>query len=462
MRRALAERPAGLWFVLFLFVNLAFDLGGGTNASSRFAALAAMAEDHSFRIDRYSGWTADWAKTPDGGTYSNKAPGPVLFAFPLYWVVDKTVTYGLPDRSARDQARKRIQFTALKILAFLLQVIPYFWLTAAFLVWLRERDVSPRARHLAALLMLFGNSAAVFLNSYFGHGMAAAFVLALAFAWVKRWPLVVGLAFGGAVLCDYATALLLLPLVWVIREDKHRLSVGDWSLIALGGLMPFLLWVGYHAACFGGPFALPMKFQNPNFVDVPKGIYGVLHWAPDPKVLWQLVAGGSRGLLWTNPWLLPLAVAMFLLWRRHTPWADVNSEPRVALGNLAFGGLFLMWLLNGAFGAWQGGQTVGPRYLVAVLPLFGPIAALAYDRLTGPMRAWLWTTVAMAAALSVFIFLSNAVPDPGTALWPYFLGKLFAGPSLTAILRTGLLVSGGVVAVIVSLRQWRRADLDRL
>ncbi len=460
VQRALADRPTGFWFALFLFVNLAFDLGGGTNASSRYATLAALAEDHSFQIDRYVTWTADWARTPDGHYYSNKAPGPVLLAYPLYWGIDKAITFGKHTREARDEVRKQSKFTVLKILSLVFQVIPFFWLTAAFTVWLRRKDCSPGARHLSALLMLFGCTASLFLNSYFGHGLAAVCLLGMAWAWVHRSLFWVGLFFGFAALCDYPAALLILPLIAVLRQERHRLSLGDFGLVVIGGVIPFLAWTGYHTACFGGPFTLPMKFQNPDFVDVATGgIYGVLHWLPDPKAMFELVFGGSRGLLWTNPWIVPLALSMLLLWRRHTPWADANSSDRVSLGKLAFGGLFAMWVLNAAFGAWHGGQTVGPRYLAAVLPLFGPVLALAYDRMTPPLRLWCWLGVAAAFLLNLFVFLSNAVPVPGVALWPYYFQQLFLGPSLTALLRAALLLLGGAVVFTIFVKIWRRASL---
>jgi hypothetical protein len=460
VQRALADRPTGFWFVLFLFVNLAFDLGGGTSASSRYATLAAMAEDHSFKINPYVEWTGDWARTPDGNFYSNKAPGPMLIGFPLYWVLDKVVTTGKPNREARDLARKKYKFTILKIMSFLLQVLPFFWLAAALTVWLRQENVSPGARHLSALLMLFGSTASLFLNSYFGHGMTAVFLLAMAYAWVRRRAFLVGLAFGAAVLCDYTTVLLAVPLIWILREERHRLSWGDFSLVGLGGLLPFIAFVGYHIACFGGPFTTAMNFLNPEFIDVPGGaLHGIFHWLPNPRVMIELLFGGSRGLLWTNPWVWPLAVAMLLLWRRHTPWADANSASRTSLGNLAFGGLLALWLLNSAFGGWYGGHTVGPRYLAAVLPLFGPVLALAYDRMTSGTRALCWLGVLAAVLLNILIFLSNEVPSPGIALWPYYFEKLFLGPSLTALLRSALLVLAGAVAFGLFTRYWRKTGL---
>jgi hypothetical protein len=458
LHRALADRPAGFWFVLFLFVNLAFDLGGGAGPGSRFATLAAMAEDHSFRINPYVEWSTEWARTPDGGYYSNKAPGPMLIGFPLYWAADKVVTWKATTRAERDKARRTARFTLLKVLSYLIQVLPFFWLTAAFVVWLRRENCSPGARHLAVLLMLFGNTGSLFLNGFHGHGLAAVFLLAMAYAWVRRSPLLVGLAFGGAVLSDYGAALLLLPLLWVLRQERHRLSWGDFSLVAIGGFLPLVGWMIYHGASFGGPFTLPWKFQNPALGAASSGPFGILNWWPRPGALVELVFGGSRGLVWTNPWIVPLALSMFFLWRRHTPWADANSATRVSLGNLAFGGLFLSWISAAALNAWHGGQTVGPRFFAAVLPLFGPVLALAYDRMTPGLRLGAWVGVLAAVVLNAFVFLSNAVPQAGVALWPYYFQTLFFGPSLTALLRAGSLLLVGAVAFALFVRYWRKVS----
>lgn len=111
--------------------------------------------------------------------------------------------------------------------------------------------------------MLFGSTASLFMSSFFGHCMAAACVLALCLALVKRRYAWAGLAFGLALLSDYSSALLLPGLLTVALVRERR---GHWARtlgqIAAGGVVPGVFWVAYHGACFGGPFTSFTRFAS--------------------------------------------------------------------------------------------------------------------------------------------------------------------------------------------------------
>src|SRR6266513_2608200 len=214
--QALFASPYRGWVLIFLLSNAVIDLDYGTNPESRFATLCAMVEDHSFRIDHYKERTIDWACTPDGHYYSNKAPGPMLLAYPAFWLFDKIITSGKADRAARDAARIEHRRVSLRVLSFLFQTLPFAILASVGLSWLEAAGGAPKAAvHLSAVAMLFGNTASLFMNTYFGHAMAAACVLALCLALRKRWYVWSGLACGLALLSDYSSALLLPGLVLV-------------------------------------------------------------------------------------------------------------------------------------------------------------------------------------------------------------------------------------------------------
>lgn len=101
----LARNPARDWAILFLAIQCLVSVEGYTNAYSRWASLAAMVEDHSLHIDRYYQHTIDWARTPRGHYYSNKAPGPALLGYPLFWLMDRVSTRSATTREQRDRER---------------------------------------------------------------------------------------------------------------------------------------------------------------------------------------------------------------------------------------------------------------------------------------------------------------------------------------------------------------------
>jgi hypothetical protein len=84
----LAAVPIWPWCLAFALMCVAVWHDGGTNAASRFAMLRAMSTRCTFQINRYLDWTVDWARTPDGRYYSNKAPGAALVAVPATWLAD--------------------------------------------------------------------------------------------------------------------------------------------------------------------------------------------------------------------------------------------------------------------------------------------------------------------------------------------------------------------------------------
>ncbi len=132
------KSPCRGWVLIFLVSNTLISFPNSTNPNSRLAALCAVVQDKSFRIDNYQGWTIDWAQTPDGHYYSNKAPGPMLLGYPVFWLIDKWLTFNELDRAARDQLREASSSITLKLLSLLFQVIPFAIFVALALALLEK------------------------------------------------------------------------------------------------------------------------------------------------------------------------------------------------------------------------------------------------------------------------------------------------------------------------------------
>lgn len=400
----------------FLLVSLSRIDDGGTNARARFATLRAMSDDHTFRIDRYVDWTEDWAQTPDGHYYANKAPGPTLIAFPVFWAIDRALyetQSRYPDEQGRRQAPRGVHKVAVSTL---FQVLPFLALSLLALAAAMPAEAGGAAWFTAAVAILFGNTSAALMSSYMGNPFAAMAMMGLAYAYLRGNVAGVAFAFGWALLADYPVAALLLPLailLWPELRAQGAARVG--RSVALGALPPAALWCWYHTACFGSPFAMPFQFHVAALagtVNGSAGLWGKTSLIPNPEWLYELIAGPSRGLLYTQPWLLLCAVLPFA-WR--IPETRVRRLFRFAVFSLA-----LLLCENAGFPGWHGGGSPGPRYLGAVLPLFGLFIPHLFLRGPAWVRAALGGTVLVSLALRALIYATWILP-PVEPLWPYYV-----------------------------------------
>jgi hypothetical protein len=457
----LRQNPVSHWCVLFVVLSTTVSLhDNNVNPYSRYALLSAIAEDHTLAIDAYRKDTCDWSHAPDGHYYSNKAPGAALLALPFYLPVDALVVAHAGDRATRDARRLQARDAVLDYLAIVMQVIPFALLVMVGASLLTTAGASRPALELAALAVLFGNTASLLMNMFYGHGLTVVLTLGLALAGHRRRFFWVGLLLGLAVLTDYSSALfapIVLGFALAPGSPTAASRPARLARLGLGGLAPFLLFVGYHKLCFGGAFTLPNKYQNPVFVEVgQRALWGVIDFLPNPRVAYALLFGPGRGLLFTQPWVLVLTLLLpGLLWRRRL------GETRRALGRillpLGFLGLLLLFLMNASFGGWHGGVCPGPRYLSAALPLVGLALGLAYDRLPRPARAVLWLTVLPSLVIFAIVWAGDVAVWPQHQIWRRCHETLYKFGLVKSYLRLGWIGLAFAVTALVALARLRLA-----
>jgi hypothetical protein len=407
----------------YLLVNLTTIDDGGTNANARFATLRAMGDELTWRIDNYQDWTLDWARTPDGHVYSNKAPGPTLIAFPVFWAIDRLlfpVQSKILDEKGRRQAPRGIHKVAITTI---FQVIPFLFLCLLLIKAAYPQNLKRNHFLFCAVAMLFGNTAAVLMNSYVGNPFAALWMVGLAYAYLKQKPAWMAFCFGWMVLSEYLAGALLLPFLWLVYGDRKELGWGYLSSrITLGAALPAALWCWYHITAFGGVFALPFQFEvaaivgnvGENNTSIWGGITSLL---PNPVWLFELLFGFSRGILFTQPWILLLLAFAPACYRR----LEGVRLKRLFLFSLA-SFLVVLWF-NAGFPGWHGGGSPGPRYMAAALPLLGlfvpALLAISSPLLSGA----LFLSLMMSFLFRALVYATWILPPP-VALWPYYLAGI--------------------------------------
>jgi hypothetical protein len=418
--RWIGENPALPWGVLFIAVCVGVTQYGSTNAQSRYAALRAITERHVLYIDDYLDWTLDWAKAPNGHFYSNKAPGPVFLGLPVFALTDVLAHFYDAPRLDVHRRLPYPRYVQQLTQILCLQIIPFFVLVLWVCRRLQKDRVDPSAVHFFALASLFGNTAAIYMNSNFGHGVASLLFLGAVFFWYERRYLLTGMFLGFSLLSDYGVvfALPFFPIATLWRERKITCVVE----IGAGAVPAAALWIWFHSTAFGSPFATANQFTNP----AQGGDYSPV---PSLAYVWRLLFSSSRGLLFTQPWVFAVFSLPFLPAVR-----GARGLSLLAVGSLAG----LLWM-NGGFSSWHGGWCVGPRYLSVVFPAMAFALALVWRDLPAWAHAGLWLLLGVALAFRILVFpFSNLAPEVN--LWTYHLSKFTEEHSAISFVRLGMAI----------------------
>ena len=340
----------------------------------------------------------------------------MLIGYPYFWVVDqiKAITIeGFREKGYLDKLT--IGYEHKVALPLIFQMLPYCLLVLLTSKYLREGGAGSPAILFTTIALLFGNTAALFMATWFGHGMAAWLTLAAYLALhYKRYRLS-GLLIGFGILSDYSIALFLIPVLVSLvyqKEINGQLIVQ----VVTGALLPGILWIWYHTVNFGHPFALPNTYQNPIFGSSLGGQFQL----PSPYYLIVLLFGDQRGILYTQPWVLMIGVVII---HRLIYVNKSILNHRLALISLV--GLVLLLIMNSSFVGWHGGSTPGPRYLSAAFPLFAVLAGAIYTHLVPWERHLLWVSLGVSVIFGGLVYGTTILAHEYYTIWTWLLDVIF-------------------------------------
>jgi hypothetical protein len=436
------KNPALPWVFLFLFISLFVTQYGGTNARARIASLRAITENGSLHIDAYRDWTVDWALSPNGHYYSNKPPGALFIGLPIFALTEipeRILQNGKKDAYGRQHEPSYWQHLVLILCT---QLLPFSFLILIITRFLASQGIPLAAQHFFVLAALMGNTAAIYMNCYFGHGLSALLFLAAFYCWHgKKW-LLSGFFLSWCMLNDYGTIFVLPAFLFATIWRERNLKFLPTAL--LGAAPAALLWCWYHTVSFGSPLALASHFTNPEqMYQVPEraNLWGTYSIFPHPDFLWRLLFSSERGLLHTQPWLL-FAIPFFLFLKDRVLFSGAC---------LLFGGLAGLLWMNAGFGGWHGGWALGPRYPSLIFPAFALMIALMWNHLPRIAHYILWSSLLVS-----LLFRWLVLPFPNIAplvpLWSFHIEKIRNASSLTPILRLSLAGIAAALALIWALR----------
>jgi MFS family permease len=200
----------------------------------------------------------------------------------------------------------------------------------------------------------------------------------------------VGLALAGSSRMQLAPAIAVV-LAGTFARAGWRPALLSASIVAAGAaalIRVNLLW-------FGSPLG-----AAPLLEALHDSVHAVSHsFRLSVDGLAGLLASPSRGLLVFSP------IVLVTLWSvRDLAAAGWRSPLRWCVT-----AAFVQFLLYASYSVWWGGHTYGPRYMLDVLPLLAPVAAVGLARIHGPI----WTGLAgTALAWSILAAATGAFGFP--------------------------------------------------
>jgi hypothetical protein len=398
----------------------------GAQQASRWALTAAVWDDHTISIDRFSELLDVDAAASGGRLYSDKAPGQPFLAVPAYALY--RAVGGEPAAAERKTGHLGLWWVSLWSAA-----VP----AAALAVLMRRlaAEVAPRWAPAAALSLALGTLLLPFATVLFSHVLAALLGL-VAFLLLRprdasppRLALA-GLTVGVGVLVEYTVALVAVVLfaVTVVRHRRGAVA------FAAGGLVAAALLAAYLDAAFGGPFQVSYRHSVTFGEYHREGLVGVR--LPDLAMLVRVLLG-ERGLFVLTPIVLAGAVGAVALVRRQ------GRTPARLAGGVGLALLAAFVLLQAGWLNPTGGASPGPRYVVPALPFLAPGVALAFARRP---RVTIAAALVGVATMTLATFTAPLVARDAVA-FPVWLARLADGNSVDTLLTLRF----GASAVLVPL-----------
>jgi hypothetical protein len=432
-------RPSrSLQLRLFVTCWLIFVLHFATDIVREHYLSFSLAEDYSFRMDKYLGFHVDIFDTPGHGAHIGNNPGVSMVGAIPYWltrpVIDRIVAAVNSRRASTeppaevtydDPRPRRVEFyrkvyrqgldVQFGLAAAVIQALFMAPLSAfaavVMLNVLSAVGLATRTSLLGAFLYALGTpiffrTAFINQNLFIAHLTLFGLVALWRPGGYPQWRNEIAYAFAGfmggySVLSDYSGLVVLAWLGLYAAWDAWQsggISAATRSALwyAAGAAGPILLLLFYQWRAFGSPWYPGQHYMPPvEWIDI--GYQGV-GW-PEWKLLAMLLFDTRFGLVTTTPWLV-LSVWGFWSSLTRPAWLPRRESLMLASFSLAFLAFF------SAVQYTQLQWVTGIRYIVPILPALFLPAFLALLRLPPALQ---FPIIVLAFAESWALSMARAI-----------------------------------------------------
>lgn len=468
--------PHGVAIGLFLLVWLSCvwfgSYEGNPNSATRMFAAISLVERGDATIDEFETLTIDKAEFK-GHIYTDKMPGMTLLAMPSVWVANAVTgersdgfRYGLRDPAFGDFLRLRQLLTIATTSAILIALAAVLLLDMAAGI-----TGSAKAGLVAALSYAMATPAWGWSTTLFGHAPVGALLLIAAWAVWRgtsgprelarlRYPIMLGATLGLALLIEltavFPASVIGLWAIWRTRAlppgEKLRLA----AITALSGAVLFSPMLVYNQIAFGQWFRIGYQGVV-GFDGMNQGLFGLTY--PRLDILFQLIAGPHRGLIFVAPILILAPIGLSRM---------IRTPAMRDLGIMAAALAIVMLLYNASYFYWNGGFSTGPRHAMPAMAFLALGLGPLWTGSGRGARRWIGGLLAISAFVNLAIAAAEVTAPDSIAfpLWDPIL-KHFLTLQIRTVpsdwwgWKTGFgLALYLVVALPLFWLVWRGADLS--
>ena len=411
-------------------------------ANSRANLVYAFVDKGVLYIDDYHENTGDKAcfagadytgdsPCEDGHYYTDKSLGPSLLALPFYTVftkiaalppIERFISSGsglgnfedtLNPDGAGIRPEAMYQGMALAFMTFFAMALPSAVLGAVVFLFAARFTTRDSYAFILALAFGLGTMAFPYSNVLYQHQTAAVgafigFFLLWRVIYEQaslRWLWLVGVLFSLVVITEYPVApALAVIFIWAAIKMPNR-----WQLyrVILAGIPLGVIFMGYNYLTF--ETIMPVGYNySINWQDQHQTGFLSLT-APTIDRLYGLTLSPFRGIFILSPFLLLVFPGLYLMWKQRPDQRDVWVVLVLVM--------FSFMLYNAASVMWWGGFTVGPRYLVPMMPFMVLPISFAFNWLLEKLPGRVLT--AALVAISLFSVWALTIGGQG---WPEVAG----------------------------------------
>lgn len=452
---SLTSIRTAVWLAGFLLVCFVYFLPRwhDWNQDARLDVTMSIVNHATIDIDAYASNTRD-RDYFDGHYYSNKAPGQSLLGVPVYLAFkgalalspirtmanhfEQNHAWNLALQDATDPMSAgdsrfippRLDFAILQYLESILTAAVPSVLFLLFFYWfLGYFSGSLLNRSILTLALGIGTIIFPYSQLFYSHipataldfvGFALVYILGhrglsprKGTAWMSNRPqlsaALAGFCLGLSVVFEYPAALIVVMVgIYALTQLPFRLI----PFLVLGAIPPIMIVMGYNFAAYHNPLTTGYGCNDKYWPGECKGIGGFT-LPPAGSAIRGMSVSAERGLFFISPFLV-LAFPGYVLWLLRSRRELISVLTCLAIPAVFFVAISCYW-------GWNGGQVVGPRYLMELVPFLALPVIFVLDRMNSPVSRVAIYLLVLASCVNVWVeTVGGRAFPPGPTRNPLF------------------------------------------